>query len=79
MRQRGARIRRALAGDRVAELREVMLETGRRDDLEDPAARAAIGVQEGERVVSIVSVGVPAEMPAPKTRQSSSAVTCWTA
>ena len=47
--------------------------------LEDPAARAAIGVQEGERVVSIVSVGVPAEMPAPKTRQSSSAVTCWTA
>ena len=47
--------------------------------LEDPAARAAIGVQEGERVVSIVSVGVPAEMPAPKTRQSSSDVTCWTA
>ena len=47
--------------------------------LEDPAARAAIGVQEGERVVSIVSVGVPAEMPAPKTRQTSSTVTCWTA
>ena len=45
--------------------------------MEDPAARAAVGVREGERIVAIVSVGVPAEMPAPKTRQGASAVTQW--
>ena len=45
--------------------------------LEDPAARAAMGVREGERVVAIVSVGVPAEVPPPKARQSSAAVTDW--
>ena len=33
--------------------------------MEDPAARAAVGVRDGERIVAIVSVGVPAEMPAP--------------
>jgi nitroreductase len=47
--------------------------------LEDPAARAAIGVRDGERVVGIVSVGVPAEVPAPKTRQAADAVTTWVA
>jgi nitroreductase len=45
--------------------------------MEDAAARAAIGVRESERVVAIVSVGVPAEMPAPKSRQGAAAVTQW--
>ena len=45
--------------------------------MEDPAARAAVGVRDGERIVAIVSVGVPAEMPAPKTRQGAAAVTQW--
>lgn len=46
--------------------------------MEDPAARAAVGVRAGERIVAIVSVGVPAEMPAPKARQGAAAVTQWT-
>jgi nitroreductase len=45
--------------------------------MEDPAAREAVGVRDGERIVAIVSVGVPAEMPAPKTRQTAPAVTQW--
>jgi nitroreductase len=45
--------------------------------LEDPAAREAIGAREGERIVAIVSVGVPAEIPPPKARGSASAVTEW--
>jgi nitroreductase len=45
--------------------------------LEDPAARDAIGAKAGERIVAVVSVGVPAEMPLPKSRQSASAVTEW--
>ena len=45
--------------------------------MEDPAARAAVGVREGERIVAIVSVGVPAETPAPKQRQGAKAVTQW--
>ena len=45
--------------------------------MEDPAARAAAGVREGERIVAVVSVGVPAEMPAPKARHGATAVTQW--
>ena len=46
--------------------------------MDDPAARAAVGVREGERIVAMVSVGVPAEVPPPKTRQGAAAVTTWT-
>jgi nitroreductase len=46
--------------------------------MDDPAARAAVGVRKGERIVTMVSVGVPAEMPAPKARQSAASVTTWT-
>jgi nitroreductase len=45
--------------------------------LEDPVARAAIGARDGERVVAIVSVGVPAEAPVRKERQGSTQVTTW--
>ena len=43
----------------------------------DPAARAAVGVPEGERIVAIVNVCEPAEVPSPKTRTSAGAVTTW--
>ena len=46
--------------------------------MEDPAARAAVGVREGERIVALLSVGVPAEMPVPKARQAATTVTTWT-
>ena len=45
--------------------------------MDDPAARAAIGVRDGERVVAMIAVGVPEEIPAPKARQGSAAVTEW--
>ncbi|MGQ0648958.1 MAG: nitroreductase family protein [Gemmatimonadaceae bacterium] len=47
--------------------------------MDDPAARAAVGVRDGERIVAMLSVGVPAEVPAPKPRQAGSAVTTWIA
>jgi nitroreductase len=46
--------------------------------MDDPAARAAVGVGEGERIVALVNVGVPAEVPAPKPRPGAAAVTRWT-
>ena len=45
--------------------------------MDDPAARSAIGVRDGERVVAMIAVGVPEEIPAPKTRQAAAAVTEW--
>jgi nitroreductase len=43
----------------------------------DPAARAAAGVREGERIVAIVNVGEPAEVPPEKKREAASAFTRW--
>jgi len=45
--------------------------------MQDPAARAAVGVPENERIVAIVNVGEPAEVPPPKSRQPASAFTKW--
>ena len=45
--------------------------------LEDPAARTAVGVRDGERIVALLSVGVPAEVPAPKARRGASETTSW--
>lgn len=45
--------------------------------MDDPAARAAVGVHDGERIVAMLSVGVPAEVPPPKARQGATAVTVW--
>ena len=45
--------------------------------MDDPAARAAVGVRDGERIVAMLSVGVPAEVPPPKARQGAAAVTTW--
>ena len=46
--------------------------------MDDPAARAAVGVRDGERIVALVSVGFPAEVPPAKSRQSAASVTTWT-
>ena len=46
--------------------------------MDDPVARAAVGVREGERIVTMLSIGVPAEMPGPKARHGAAVVTTWT-
>jgi nitroreductase len=43
----------------------------------DPAARGAAGVHEGERIIAIVNLGEPAEVPPPKKRDPASAFTTW--
>ena len=45
--------------------------------MSDPAARAAAGVAEAERIVAIVNVGAPADVPVPKKREEASAHTTW--
>lgn len=45
--------------------------------MSDPAARAAAGVKENERIIAVVNVGEPAEMPGPKARESVEKVTVW--
>jgi hypothetical protein len=41
--------------------------------MDDDAARDAAGVGENERVVAIVNVGEPAELPPPRKRESATA------
>lgn len=43
----------------------------------DPAARAAAGVPEGQRIVAAVNVGEPADVPAPKQRDAATSHTTW--
>lgn len=45
--------------------------------MDDPAARAAIGVADGERVIALVNVGEPATVPPPKNRRPATDVTTW--
>lgn len=45
--------------------------------MSDAAARAAAGVKDNERIVAIVNVGEPADVPPPKKRESASAFTTW--
>lgn len=45
--------------------------------MQDPGARAAVGVKEGERIVAIVNIGEPAETPPPKPRRSAVEMTKW--
>jgi nitroreductase len=44
----------------------------------DPAARAAVGVPDDQRIVVIVEVGVPAEEPGPRRREPAANFTTWT-
>jgi nitroreductase len=43
----------------------------------DPSARAAVGVRDDERIVAIVNIGEPAEVPPPKRREPASSYTTW--
>jgi nitroreductase len=43
----------------------------------DPAARGAIGVPEGERVIAVVNVGEPAVVPPPRARRPAAELTTW--
>lgn len=45
--------------------------------MDDPAARAAAHVRDGERIVAIVNIGVPAEAPPPRERAPAPAHTTW--
>lgn len=45
--------------------------------MSDAAARAAVGVRDDERIIAIVNVGVPAEVPPPKPREPAPTFTTW--
>jgi len=45
--------------------------------MSDAAARTAAGVRDDERIVAIMNVGTPAEVPPPKKREPSTAFTRW--
>ncbi|MGH7620266.1 MAG: nitroreductase family protein [Gemmatimonadaceae bacterium] len=45
--------------------------------MDDPAARAAATVRDDERIVAVVNVGTPADLPPPKTREAAPAFTTW--
>lgn len=45
--------------------------------MDDPNARAAVGVSENERIVATISLGEPAESPAPKPRKDAADLTTW--
>jgi len=43
----------------------------------DPVARASIGARDGERVVALVNIGVPADVPDMSRRDAASTFTTW--
>jgi nitroreductase len=45
--------------------------------MDDPSARAAAGVAEGERIVALLELGEPAEVPDPKPRRNAAELTTW--
>jgi nitroreductase len=45
--------------------------------MDDPDARAAAGVREGERIIALVNVGTPLEVPPDKARQAAADLTTW--
>jgi nitroreductase len=45
--------------------------------METAAAREAVGVPEGERIVATINIGEPAEVPAPKARHGGGEHTRW--
>lgn len=47
--------------------------------MDDPRARAVVGVPEGERIVATIHLGEPAEVPEPKPRRAAAEVTTWLA
>jgi nitroreductase len=46
--------------------------------MQDPDARAAVGVPAGERIVAVIHAGEPAEVPAARPRTPAADLTHWT-
>ena len=47
--------------------------------MDDPRAREAVGVAEGERIIATIFVGEPASIPEPKARRPAAELTTWVA
>lgn len=45
--------------------------------MDDPAARTAAGVPDDERIVAVLTIGVPLEVPDAKTRRPAAELTHW--
>jgi nitroreductase len=45
--------------------------------MEDPGARAAVGVPDGERIVATIQLGAPAAVPEAKPRRAAADLTTW--
>ena len=45
--------------------------------MDDPAARSAVGVPEDQRIVAVLTVGVPLETPDAKARKPAAELTTW--
>ena len=45
--------------------------------MDDPAARAAVGVPEGERIVATINIGKPEALPDGKARRPATELTTW--
>jgi nitroreductase len=45
--------------------------------MSDPAARAAAGAKDNERIVAIVNIGEPADVPPAKPREAATTFTTW--
>lgn len=45
--------------------------------MEDPRARAALGIPDGQRLVAMIDLGEPSEAPQPKPRRSAAELTTW--
>jgi nitroreductase len=45
--------------------------------MQEPAARAAVGVADNERIVALINLGEPAELPPEKPRRRATEVTVW--
>ena len=45
--------------------------------MDDPSARKAIGVRTGERIVATITLGEPADIPEPKSRELAANLTTW--
>jgi nitroreductase len=45
--------------------------------MSDPAARQAVGAKDSERIIAIVNLGEPADVPPAKKREPASAFTTW--
>ena len=43
----------------------------------DPAARAAVGIPDGQRIIAVINIGEPADVPPPKQKTAASDLTTW--